>query len=133
MKHNFIIRLYKDENRNPALSDLSNITICDITLISKSDKFGDVCLHKTNQKRFGYSIEISKPFNKVSGSHSYPNLSFKGEYIDITINNFPRFPTFYQDKNAVRNMFNGYGYTNHLNMGFIHQLLYRKIEIIYKP
>ena len=36
-----------------------------------------------NERKFGYSISLSKNFNKVSGSHSYPNLTFKGDYIDI--------------------------------------------------
>lgn len=127
---NFIIRLYKDEHRNPTLSDINNITISGITLISKDSKFNGICLYKGNQKKFKYSIKLSKPFNKVSGSHSSPNLSFKGEYIDIEVYNFPRYPAFYQDKYAAKSCLSGYGYTNYLNKGFPHQLLYRRIDII---
>jgi len=130
MRYNFVIRIYADKTRNPTLSDLQNITISGITLISKLTKFEEPCLHLNNQKKFNYSIELSKPFNKVSGSNNYPNLSFKGEYIDIIVKNFPRYPAFYQDKYAARDCLNGYGYTNYMNLGFPHQLLYRKIEII---
>lgn len=130
MKHNFTIRIYQDEHRSPELSDISEITISGITLISKSGKFGNICFHNGNKKKFGYSIELSKQFNYCSGSHNYPNLSFKGKYIDIKVINFPRYPAFYQDKNAARNCLNGWGYTNYLNKGFPHQLLYRKIDII---
>lgn len=129
MRYNFTIRIYKDECRNPTLSDLNNITISDITIISKPYKAGGICEHSGNRKKFKYTILLSKSFNSVSGSHSYPNLSFKGEYIDITVKNFPRYPAFYQDKYAARDCLNGYGYTNYLNMGFPHQLLYRNIEI----
>lgn len=130
MKHNFIIRIYKNEINNPTLSDISNITISDITLISKDSKFGELCLHKGNQKKFNYSLEIKGKFNEVSGSHNYPTLSFKGNYIDIIVKNFPRYPAFYQDKVAVRSYFAGYGYTNYSNKGFPIQLNYRKIEFL---
>lgn len=129
-KHNFIIRVYKDECRNPTLSDLQDITISDIKIISKPFKFGGICEHNGNRKKFGYNFTLSKKFNKVSGSNSYPNLSFRGEYIDIIVENFPRYPSFYQDKYAVSNCLKGYGYSNYLNNGFPHQLLYRKIEIL---
>lgn len=128
MRYNFIIRIWKDEVKNPVLSGLQYITISDITIISKSSKFGPICYHNNNRNRFKYSIKTNKDFNKVSGSHSFPTLSFKGEYIDIEISNFPRFPVFCQDKYTARNQMNGY-FTNHLNNGFPHQLLYRKIEI----
>jgi hypothetical protein len=131
MKHNFTIRLYKDLHRSPALSDINNITISGISLISKESKFDGLCMHTGNQKKYKYSISISKPFNRVSGSHSSPTLSFKGDYIDIIIKNFPRYPAFYQDYYAAKNCLNGYNYTNYLNMGFPHQLLYRTVEIIY--
>ncbi len=38
------------------------ITISNITLITKPSKFEDICLHKGNQKKFGYSISLSKTF-----------------------------------------------------------------------
>jgi hypothetical protein len=130
MVYNFVIRIHKDDCRNPVLSDLKEITISGITLLSKHNKIGDVCEHSGNKKKFKYFLKLSKKFNLVSGSHSYPNLSFKGEYIDIEVFNFPRFPAFYQDYSAAKNCLNGYGYTNYLNLGFPHQLLYRKIEIL---
>lgn len=127
---NFTIRIYKDTFNNVVLSSLNSITISNITLITKASKFEEVCLHKGNQKKFGYSITLSKPFNKVSGSNSTPTLSFKGKYIDIIIKNFPRYASFGQEISAARGCLNGFGYTNYLNKGFPHQLLYRKIEII---
>lgn len=128
--YNFTIRIHQDKCNNVVLSDLQDITISDITIISKQSKFGGICYHNGNKKKFGYNFRLSKSFNKVSGSHSSPNLSFKGDYIDIMISNFPRYPAFYQCKYAARNCLNGYGYTNYLNKGFPHQLLYRNIEII---
>ena len=127
---NFTIRIYKDTFNNVVLSSLNSITVPNITLITKPSKFEEVCLHKGNQKKFGYLIELSKPFNKVSGSHSTPTLSFKGEYIDIKVKNFPRYPSFGQDYNSAKGCLNGYGYTNYLNKGFPHQLLYRTIKFI---
>jgi len=124
----FILRIYADKTRIPILSDLQNITISGITLISKPTKHS-ICYHNGNKKKFGYSIELSKPFNMVSGSHNYPNLSFKGEYIDILIKNFPRYPAFYQDKYEARNIMNNMGH-NSMNRGFPKQLLYRDIEIL---
>jgi len=130
MRANFTLRLYKDEVNNIVLSSLQNITIADITLISKLSKFEEICVHNGNQKKFGYKINILGKFNKVSGSHSTPTLSFKGNYIDIEVVNFPRYPAFYQATYAARNCLNGYGYVNEINNGFAHQLKYRKIEII---
>lgn len=127
---NFTIRIHKDTCNNIVLLSLNSITISNITLITKPSKFEDICLHKGNQKKFGYSIALSKPFNKISGSNSTPTLTFKGDYIDIKIKNFPRYPSFGQEDSAARNRLNGYDYTNYLNKGFPHQLLYRNIEII---
>jgi hypothetical protein len=109
---------------------LNSITISNITLITKPSKFEDICLHKGNQKKFGYSISLSRAFNKISGSNSTPTLTFKGNHIDIKIKNFPRYPSFGKEDSAARNCLNGYDYANYLNKGFPHQLLYRDIEII---
>lgn len=125
---NFTLRIYKDETRNPVLSDLQSITISGITLLSKPTKHS-ICYHNGNKKKFGYSIELSKPFHKVSGSHNYPNLSFKGEYLDVIVKDFPRYPAFYQDKYEARNIMNGMGH-NSMNHGFPIQLLHRRIEIL---
>lgn len=130
MKYNFTIRIYKDLERNPYLSDLSSIVVRDIKILTKTMKFDGLCYHKSNQKKFGYSFTLSKPFNKVSGSHSSPCLSFKGDYIDIIVKDFPRFPAYYQDKYAANSFLSGYGYTNFPNDGFPIQLLYRKIEFL---
>ena len=130
MRYNFTIRIYKDKNRHPALTDLQNITISDITIISKPTKTNGICEHNSNKKKFGYIFKLSTIFNKISGSHSYPTLSFNKEYIDIMIENFPRYPAFYQDKYFARNCLNEFGYTNTLNNGFPHQLLYRTIQIL---
>lgn len=129
MKFDFTIRLWQNKERHPALTDISSIVVSDITLISKPEKYGNACLHSGNAKRFGYSIKLSKKFNFGSGSHSSPTLSFKGDYIDINVFNFPRFPAFYQDKYEAKNIINGYS-CNSLNNGFPIQLLYRKIEFL---
>jgi hypothetical protein len=107
---------------------MSHLIISDITLISKSGKHSDICLHKSNQSKHKYSIKILGKFHSHSGSLNYPNLSFKGEYIDILVKNFPRYPSFYQNKYSAKNILNGFT-ANELNNGFPKQLLYRKIEI----
>ena len=128
MRYDFTIRIYKDEVNNPVLSGIQQLQVSGITLVSKQEKFGGVCLHLSNSKRMGYRLQLSKRFNPVSGSHSTPLLTFYGKFIDVKVENFPRFPVFYQDQYAARNAMKGYGYTNYLNDGFPHQLLYRKIE-----
>ena len=130
MRTNFILRIHRDTTNNVVLSSLQNITVSDITLISKPSKFEDICLHNGNQKKFKYKMKILGKFSKVSGSHSTPTLSFKGDYIDIEVKDFPRYPSFYQSSTSARNCLNGYGYVCELNSGFAHQLKYRKIEII---
>lgn len=128
MKYNFTVRIYQGEKT--CLSDLNELIISEITIISKRSKFGGVCLHMGNQRKFKYSAYMSKKFSHVGGSINFPCLTFKGKYIDIQIKNFPRFPVFCQDKYAARSCLQGYGYTNYLNKGFPSVLLYRKIEII---
>lgn len=124
---NFTLRIYNQE-RTHTLGDFNSVTISGITLVSKPNKH-DICFHKSNQKKFGYSIELSKPFLKWAGSHNYPILAFKGEYIDIHVKGFPRYPAFYQNEIDARNVMNGYGH-NCMNGGFPLALLYRKIEIL---
>jgi len=104
---NFTLRVYRDSY--PIIwYNFSHITISNITLISKHTKFDPVCEHNGNKKRFGYSINVKGKFAKVSGSNSYPILHFKGEYIDIEVKNFPRFPVVSQDKYHARNLMAGY-------------------------
>lgn len=129
MKFNFTIRIHKDEYRHPTLTDLQNITISDITIISKPEKYGRICKHNGNKKKFGYDFTLSKSFSYAAGSHSSPILWFKGDYIDIIVKDFPRFPAFTQDKYSIQNALAGT--YNGLNNGFPHQLLYRKIEILW--
>jgi hypothetical protein len=129
MKHNFIIRLYNYQ-RTHTLGDINNITISNITLISKPHKKG-LCYHNGNKKKFGYTIELDKEFLDWAGSHNHPILAFKGEYIDIIIKDFPRYPVFCQEMSAARSNLTGYGYTNYMNEGFPICLLYRNIEIIF--
>ena len=130
MKYNFTFRLFRDTVNSPVLSGIDNITISGITLISKPTKFSDICFHKANQKKYGYTIELSKKFNNISGSHSTPSLTFKGQYIDIIIKDFPYYPAFYQAPHAARNCLNGYGYTNEINNGFVCWEKFRKYEFI---
>jgi len=132
MRTNFILRIYKDKTMNPVLSYINDITISGITLVSKDMKFGGLCFHKSNQKKFKYTIELSKAFNHASGSHSLPSLSFKGEYIDIIVKDFPRYPSFGQCHYYARNILNG-AVPNGLPMGngFPRQLLFRTIEFIH--
>lgn len=130
MRTSFILRIYRDTMSNPVLSYFNEITISGITIISKPNKFDEPIMHKGNQNKFGYSIELSKKFNKVSGSHTSFNLSFKGAYIDIIVKNFPRYPAFGQCKYAARNCLNGFGYTNSMNNGFPTHLRYRKFEFL---
>lgn len=130
MSYNFTLRIYKPKSTS-SLSRIQNITISGITLISKPEKFSEVCVHLSNQKKFGYTLSCKKEFSKASGSHSYPSLTFKGDYIDIEVKNFPRFPAIYQDSNAAINILKGYG-CNYINNGFPNCLLYRKIEILMK-
>lgn len=129
MKFNFTIRLYQDNDRH-CLGDISDITISNITILSKQSKFGGVCEHNGNKKKFGYSFKLSKPFSKIGGSHNYPVLCFNGEYIDIEVKDFPRYPAFCQEYSAAHSILNGYGYHNYMNKGFPDYLLHRKIEII---
>lgn len=98
MKTNFILRIYNAPEE--WFKEIQDITISNITLISKDGKCGQ-CMHKGNQKKFGYKIEMPKNFNKWGGSHRYPSLTFKGEYIDIIVKDFPRYPSFGQYKYSV--------------------------------
>lgn len=125
----FILRIY-NSSRNSTLEDIDEITISNITLLSKQSKLGGVCMHKNNQKKFGYSIELSKKFAKIAGSNSYPILAFKGEFIDIIVKNFPRYPSFGQSKFAARSCLNGYGYVNYFNKGFPNYLKYRTLKFL---
>lgn len=119
---NFTIRIY-NTSYSIIHYDFNHITIGGITIISKRTKFDPVCLHNGNQKKFGYSIGVKGKFNKVSGSNSSPTISWKGEYIDIEISNFPRFPILSQDKYVARNIlqskdFNGNTKQFDYNNGF---------------
>lgn len=130
MRFDFTIRLYKDEDRCPTLSDISYLEISDLPIVSKTKKYGGFCFHETKKRKFGYSTKFSKRFTYATGSHSGTCLWFKGDYIDIHVKNFPRYPAFTQEMAAVRSCLSGWGYTNWINNGFPKQLLRRKIEIL---
>jgi hypothetical protein len=121
MRSTFTIRLYKDNDRSPVLTDIDSLTISNITILSKYGKFDPACFHKGNQQKFGYRITTSKPFFKTAGSHSGSLLAFKGEYVDITLHNFPRYPCFGQQKHS------GPGWSGD---PFPIWLNYRKIEFL---
>lgn len=96
-KYNFIIRLSKSKS-NSCLYSLSDITISGITIINKNAKF-ELPKITNNINKFGYNINIKGNFLRVGGSNSYPVITFKDEFIDIEIKNFPRFPAFYETNN----------------------------------
>lgn len=129
MKYNFKLRIYKPEKRYPVLTDISEITLSNITLLSKGNKYEGLCWYNGNKKKFGYSIELSKPLNKIGGSHRHPAISWEGDYIEIIIKDFPRYPCFSQDKYIGRNAMNG-NTINAINNGYPIWLEYRKVEII---
>jgi len=126
--YNFTFRLHNPKERNCYLTDIDTIIISDITIISKMSKYSNICTHNNNKKKYKYDFTLSKEFLYGAGSHSSPILAFKGDYIDIDIINFPRYPAFCQDKYEARNIMNGYN--PYSNNGFPIQLNYRKIEIL---
>ena len=124
----FTIRLHKGEATS--LADIRDITISGITILRKDSKYQTPFVVEGNAKKFGYSVETKGTFLKGGGSHSYPRITFKGDYIELRVKNFPRFPAFYQDKSAALSCIRGWGYTNYLNKGFPVWEKYRKLEII---
>ena len=131
MRTSFTVRLY-NYTRDSCIADIDEITISGITIVSKPDKYGGVCLHLGNQKKFKYKMNILGKFFKVAGSHSYPILFFNTRlpYIDVELVNFPRYPSYPQDQYHARNEMNGCGH-NGINNGFPRGLEYRKIDFIY--
>tara|TARA_B110000285_G_C15052870_1_gene577964 strand:- start:830 stop:1255 length:426 start_codon:yes stop_codon:yes gene_type:complete len=130
MRTSFTVRLY-NYTRDTCTEDIDDITISGITIVSKPEKFGGVCLHLGNQKKFKYQMNILGRFSKVAGSHSYPILFFnpKVPYIDIELINFPRYPSYPQCKYHARNVMNGFGH-NGINNGFP-KVEQRKVDFIY--
>lgn len=117
---NFTLRLFKGTYSNEYYSTL---TLSDIHIIGKDGKFEPARIFKGNQKKFKYVINIKGQFSKVAGSNSYPLLWWKGEYIDIEIKNFPRFPVIAQDWHVARNImredrYDGNYLPFHWNNGF---------------
>lgn len=126
--YNFTIRVHKGEVT--CLADMTDVTISNITLLNKYSKFDTPKLNKKNEEKFGYEAKVKGSLLKVGGSVSYPRITFNGEYFEIVVKGFPRFPVFTQEYSAARNALNGWGYTG-INMGYPNYLLYRKIEIIH--
>lgn len=122
----FTIRIHQGEQTS--LSDLRNITISNIALITKRHKYDMPHIIRSNRDKFGYSAKVKGKFYKGGGSHSYPRICFKGDYIDIEVKDFPRYPAYGQDKYEARNIMNGYN--SILNDGFPMWQNYRKVEII---
>lgn len=127
---NFTIRLY--QGQGTCLADVSSITISGITIIKKDSKHQKPFIVKGNCKKFGYSAEVKGKLFSAGGSIAYPCITFRGEYVDIEVKDFPRYPAFCQDYIAARSCLQGWGYTNYLNKGFPNWLLYRRIEILTK-
>ena len=127
-KFNFIIRIHQP-TVNSSNADMRSVTISNITLIRKDDKYRKPSIVKSNQKKFGYDIDIKGAFLKYGGSVRYPTITFKRKYIDIEVRNFPRYPAFTQDKYDARNIMNGYGY-NVFNNGYPTYLTCREVQII---
>jgi hypothetical protein len=135
MKHNFTIRIYKS-TANTTLAGIQCLILSGLPIISKQNKFGGVCLHHTYQKKFGYTVELkhSKRVTDAGGSHSYPVIGFKGEYLDIIVKNFPRYPAIYADYHACRYVNDPkYFYGAMLDQQFPAWTQYRKFEIIPIP
>lgn len=129
MTFDFTVRIYKPES-NSCLNDISFIDISGITIVSKPNKFDGICEHKANQKKYKYTFSTKNKFLRVSGTNSYPTLNFRGQYIDIDVKNFPRYPAFMQCNMSEKLIIND-NYSGNDN-GFPTYLEYRKIEIILK-
>ncbi len=115
MKYNFTLRILPPKE----WMDFRFITLSNITLISKPTKFDPPCLYKGNQKKFNYKMTVNtKRILRVAGSNSYPVLGFKGKYLDIEIENFPRFPVLGQDYYDARSFMNEWN--NVIGDGFDH-------------
>ena len=97
MKYNFTVRFHKPKEGS-CLNVTDHITVSGITLISKPNKFDGICLHKTNQKKRRYKIELKGEFLKISGSNNYPWLYPKRKHVDVVVTNFPLLPKFDPEK-----------------------------------
>lgn len=107
-KFDFKFRLYRDDMNAWLLSQIQVIFISGLPIVSKQTKMGGLCFHEKSQKKFGYSVKVRGRYFNTAGSHSYPIISFKGEYIDFIVKDFPRYPAFYADSHAARNLLGGY-------------------------
>lgn len=128
----FILRIYK-RIETTTLADIQHIALSGLPIISKQTKFDGVCLHKSFQKKYGYSVEVKNPNKicKVAGSHTYPVIGFKGEYLDVVVKNFPRYPAIYADYHICRNIMNSNDAKHYmLNMQFPTWMKYRQFEIL---
>lgn len=126
--YDFIIRIHQAKRIN-TLGDIDSIVISNIPILIKRHKYDDDLVAKNAVKRHKHSVLYPK--NKVyksGGSYRYPIICFKGEYLDISVKNFPRYPVFTQDKYCARNAINGY--IDSIFDGFPRYLKHRKVEII---
>ena len=125
----FTIRIHQSKTLS-CLDNISEIIISNITLIRKDTKYQIPYVVEGNIKKFNYEIDHKPKFYKQGGSHSTPCITFKGNYIDIHVSNFPRYPAYYQDWYAVKSCLSEYGYTNYLNKGFPYEEVQKRIEIL---
>ncbi len=87
MPFNFTLRIHKPLSQT-SLAYFRTLVISGITILSKQSKFDDV--RRYNSRLF--DLTIKGTFNKISGSNSYPTITFKEDYIDLEFKGFPRYP-----------------------------------------
>ena len=124
----FILRIYQSTQAT-CLASIGSISISNINLIIKDSKFDIPRFNKTSIRKYKFDISINGKFHKIGGSHSTPCITFKGNYIDIIVKNFPRYPAFAQDIHYARNWMNGYT-TKYVGNGYPIWTEFRKYQII---
>lgn len=126
--YNFTLRIHQDTLKSSLLGYFRTLYVSNILILNKPSKFTRVVRNKDVDFYLNW-----KQLYIVSGSNSYPVIAFKGDYLDITFRNFPRYPIVnhfsYTERSSVktyiRNLEAGYqipackGWTE-----------YRKVEIL---
>lgn len=123
----FIIRIYQP-SQSTSLAYFDELTISNITILRKYHKYDLPKLIDYNLKKFNFDVKIIGKFLKQGGSHNYPTITFKNNYIELLIKNFPRYPVFTQDYYVAKNIINGYS-GNSISNGYPIYLDYRKVTI----
>lgn len=129
-RFNFTLRMYQGEATS--LSTVSHIEISDICVLAKDDKFEKPRTYKAQLKKHKFSVEVKGTLFKGGGSHSSPCITFKQDYIDIVVCNFPRYPAFYQCKYIAQNRTDPKWFNpkETLHDGFPTWEKFRKLEIL---